>query len=53
MGNTIPLPAPSSLPEMPKDEPKPEQPNLDEILMAFELRIQSLEAALLRIRGAI
>ena len=61
----IVLPKPSSLPEMPtisKEEPTEKiesnesaelTVNQDDINMNHELRIQQIEAALLRIRGAI
>jgi hypothetical protein len=56
---SIILPKPSSLPEMPQysDVPQEQQeeklPSTEEIILNHEHRIQLLEAALMRIRGAI
>ncbi len=56
---TIPLPAPSSLPDMnDKQDIKQEEQEIptisqDDINANHEGRIQELEAALMRIRGAI
>ena len=55
---TIPLPAPNSLPEINEEvneikENNIRYPTQEEINLNHEQRIQSIEAALLRIRGAI
>ena len=60
---TIAIPKQSSLPEMPQESTEQESveaqssnlklPNIEEIIINHEHRIQSLEAALMRIRGAI
>lgn len=56
---SIGIPKPSSLPDMPEESDVPqEQPDLklpstEEVILNHEQRIQALEAALMRIRGAI
>lgn len=57
---SIAIPKPSSLPDMPNEqdvaEESMEQPTLpsqEEVILNHEQRIQALEAALMRIRGAI
>ena len=56
---SIILPKPSSLPEMPQDSDVPQEqqeeklPSTEEIILNHEHRIQLLESALMRIRGAI
>lgn len=56
---TVAIPKPSSLPELPTDEsipvdqPEEKLPTAEEVILNHEQRIQALEAALMRIRGAI
>ena len=59
---TIAIPKPSSLPDMPQESNTQEQldlpqdlklPSAEEVILNHEQRIQALEAALMRIRGAI
>ena len=52
---TIAIPKPSSLPDMPQEQDIQEEklPSSEEIILNHEQRIQALEAAFMRIRGAI
>lgn len=60
---TIAIPKPSSLPDMPQDldmeqsdthaVPEEKIPTQEEIILNHEQRIQALEAAFMRVRGAI
>lgn len=58
---TIAIPKPSSLPEMSQESDIPQEdqpqdlklPSVEEVILNHEQRIQALEAALMRIRGAI
>ena len=56
---TIAIPKPSSLPDMPQESNNPNEPSdlklpsAEEVILNHEQRIQALEAALMRIRGAI
>lgn len=58
----IGIPKPSSLPEMPQEQNAPQEspeqtdlklPSAEEVILNYEQRIQALEAAFMRIRGAI
>ena len=56
---SIAIPKPSSLPDMPQESDVPQEqpdfklPSQDDLNLNHEQRIQALEAALMRIRGAI